>query len=87
MRDPFGSLQGMIGQFQGFLQNPTQFMIQRKLNIPPEYMKDTNTIVQYLMNTGQMTQADYDRIKAEANKIEHNPQFIQFINGLNNKRQ
>lgn len=86
MRDPFGSFQGMLGQFQRFIQNPIQYMLQKNLNIPPEYTNDTNGVIQYLMNTGKLTQEQYNWVKQQADQIEHNPQFMQFLNGMN-KRQ
>jgi hypothetical protein len=86
MNDPFGSIQGMIGQFKGFMQNPTQFMIQRKLNIPPELMNNPNEAIQYLMNSGKLTQEQYNWAVQQAKQIENNPQFAQFLNGMN-KRQ
>lgn len=86
MIDPFGSIQGMLGQFRGFMQNPMQFMIQRKLNIPQEYMNDPNEAIQYLMNSGKLTQEQYNWAVQQAKQIENNPQFAQFLNGIN-KRQ
>lgn len=79
MQDPFGSMQGMLGQFRGFMANPMQFMIQRKLNIPQQYMNDPNQTIQYLMNTGQLSQQQYDWAVKEAQKIQSNPQFMQMF--------
>jgi len=79
MQDPFGSMQGMLGQFKGFMANPMQFMIQRKLNIPQQYMNDPNQTIQYLMNTGQLSQQQYDWAVKEAQKIQSNPQFMQMF--------
>ena len=84
MTDPFGSMQGMMNQFRGFMQNPMQFMIQRKLNIPQEYMNDPNGAIQYLMNTGKLTQEQYNWAVQQANQIQHTPQFNQFVAGLQN---
>ena len=79
MQDPFGSMQGMLGQFRGFMSNPMQFMIQRKLNIPQQYMNDPQGAIQYLMNTGTINQQQYDWAVKQANMIQKNPQFMQMF--------
>lgn len=85
MIDPFGSMQNMIGQFQGFMSNPMAFMMQRKLNIPQEYMNDPNKAIQYLMNTGKVSQQQYDWAVKEAQKIQNNPDFKQFFAQIGTK--
>lgn len=82
MFDPFGSMNNMLGQFRGFMSNPVQFLVQNKLNIPQQYINDPNRTIQYLMNTGQLSQQQYDWAVKEAQKIQSNPQFMQFINQI-----
>lgn len=77
--DPFGSMQGFMGQFQGFMQNPMQFLMQRKLNIPQQYANDPQGAVQYLMNNGQMSQSQYNQLRQMAGQIMNNPQFSQMM--------
>lgn len=48
--------------FQQFMQNPMQVMVQRKLNIPQNIANDPQAIVQHLMNTGQMNQDTYNKL-------------------------
>ena len=79
IKDPFGSMQGMINQFRGFMNDPVSFMVQRKLNIPKEYMNDPQGAIQYLMNTGKLSQEQYDWAVQQANKIQNNPQFMQMF--------
>ena len=79
MIDPFGSMQNMIGQFQGFMSNPMAFMMQRKLNIPQEYLNDPNAAIQHLMNTGKLTQEQYNWAVQEANKIQNRPEFREIF--------
>ena len=45
-----------LNEFQSFMSNPIQFMAQRKLNIPQQYLNDPNGAIQYLMNTGRIPQ-------------------------------
>lgn len=83
MVDPFGSMQGFMGQFRGFLQNPMQFMMQRKMNLPANInpMQDPNGAIQYLMNNGQMDQQTYNQLQQIAQQIQQNPQFAQRFMG------
>jgi hypothetical protein len=80
MKDPFGSMQGMMNQFRGFIQNPMQFMVQKKLNIPQEMMSNPDTAIQYLLNTGKITQQDYDWAVQQAKQIQNNPDFAKLLN-------
>lgn len=41
--------------------NPVQFLMQRKFNIPRNIANDPNAIIQHLMNTGQVSQDVYNR--------------------------
>lgn len=58
--DPFGSRQNMMEQYGSFQQNPIQFMAQRGLNIPQQYAGDPDAAIQYLMNSGKLTQQQYN---------------------------
>lgn len=78
MIDPFGSLQGMMSQFSGFMQNPLQYMMQRKLQLP-QNIQDPNEAIQYLMNTGKMSQQDYNQLRQMATQLQNNPQFMQMF--------
>lgn len=79
MFDPFGSMQGLIGQFQGFMQNPLQYLMQKKLNIPQNMANNPQAAIQHLMNNGQMSQSQYNSLRQMASQIQNNPQFQQFI--------
>lgn len=81
MMDPFGSMNGFMGQFRGFMQNPMQYMMQKRLNIPQQYQNDPNAAIQYLMNNGQMSQSQYNQLQQMARQIQGNPQFQQMIGG------
>lgn len=80
MRDPFGSMRGLVGQLQGFMQNPMQFMMQRKLNIPQQFANDPQGAIQHLMSNGQMSQQQYNQLRQMAEQIQSNPQFMQMLN-------
>lgn len=80
MNDPFGNIKNMFGQFQQFMSNPAQFMMQNKLSIPQEYLSDPNGAIQYLMNSGKLTQQQYDWARNTAQQIQNNPMFQQMMN-------
>lgn len=73
--DPFGSMQGFMGQFQSFMQNPAQFIMQKRLNIPQSMMNNPQQAVQYLMNNGQMSQQQFNQLQNMAKRIQNNPMF------------
>lgn len=81
MKDPFGSMQGFMQQFQGFAQNPMQFFAQNKLNLPQNIdpMKNPQGAIQYLMNNGQMSQEQYNGLQQMAKQIQQNPMFSQMF--------
>lgn len=81
MRDPFGSMQSFMGQFQGFMKNPMQFMLQRKLNIPQQFASNPQAAIQHLMNNGQMSQEQYNQLQQMAKQIQNNPQFQRLMGG------
>jgi cell fate (sporulation/competence/biofilm development) regulator YlbF (YheA/YmcA/DUF963 family) len=43
-------------------------------------MNNPNEAIQYLMNSGKLTQEQYNWAVQQAKQIESNPQFMQFIN-------
>jgi hypothetical protein len=54
MNNPFG----MVGQFKQFVDN-----FQKNINRNPQ------EVVQELLNSGQMTQAQFNQLREQANKI------------------
>lgn len=62
-------MQGNLMQspmFGNFMQNPSQFLLQRKINLPQEYANNPQGAVQYLMNTGQMSQTTFETLRGRA---------------------
>ena len=58
-----------MSQLQALQKNPMQFLLQRKLNVPQNIMNDPNAIIQHLMNTGQITQAQYNQANQMARQF------------------
>lgn len=59
----------MMSQYAQFKKDPVQFLISRKINIPQEYLNNPKGAVEYLMNSGQMTQDQLSQIEAFASKL------------------
>ncbi len=64
-----GNTNQMSNMFNSFMQNPMQFLMQRKINIPQQYQNDPHGAVQYLLNNGQMRQEDFNRLSQIANQM------------------
>lgn len=56
-------------QFASFQQNPIQFLMNRKINIPQNLQNDPHGAVQYLLNSGQMTQEQFNRLNNMASQM------------------
>lgn len=69
-----------LNEFQSFMSNPIQFMAQRKLNIPQQYMNNPNGAIQYLMNSGRITQDQYDKAVNMSNQLQKDPNFMKMLN-------
>lgn len=71
--------------FSQFIQNPMQYIIKSRLNIPQDFQGNANDMVQYLLNTGQLTQDQFNRVNKEAQRLQNNPQFMQMFTGQKSK--
>lgn len=56
----------MENQFNMFMSNPFQFLLQRNINIPQEYANNPQGAIQYLMNTGKMSQQTFENLRNRA---------------------
>lgn len=55
-----GAQPNIMQAVQALKQNPMQFIMQRKFNVPQNITNDPNAIIQHLMNTGQVSQQSYN---------------------------
>lgn len=51
----------LLSSLKALQHNPMQFLAQRRFNIPQNIQNDPNAIIQHLMNTGQVSQEQYNR--------------------------
>ena len=57
MSNPFYSTQpNLMGMVQQLKQNPVQFLMQRRFNIPQNVANDPNAILNHLLSSGQINQ-------------------------------
>ena len=60
------NLVAMLNQIRN---NPVQFLMQRRLNVPQNIANDPNAIVQHLLNTGQISQEQYNQAAQMAKQM------------------
>lgn len=53
--------------FRTFMQSRNQYM--KNMNIPNEIMNDPNGVIQYMLNTGRISQAQYNQAKKMADSM------------------
>lgn len=78
MNSPF-NVNAMIGQFQQFMQNPASFMAQRRFNLPNGFEQNPSAAIQQMLNSGQMSQDQYNQLRQMADQLQNNPQFMQMF--------
>lgn len=72
--------------FMQFMHNPAAFFQQRGMQIPPQNaMNSPADMIQYMMNSGGISQQQYNNAAAQAKQLQNNPQFMQMIQGYFNK--
>ena len=68
-------MNNMLFQFQQFMQNPQQVI--SRMGIPQQYARDPNGMIQYLMNSGKISQQQYNQAQSMARQL--GPQFQQMF--------
>lgn len=72
--------------FMQFMQNPAAFFQQKGMQVPPQNaLKSPQDMIQYMMNSGGISQQQYNDAAAQAKQLQNNPQFMQMIQGCFNK--
>ena len=59
----------MQNKFNQFMQNPLQALMQSKLNVPQQYAQDPHGAVDYLVQSGQISQGKLNQVIQMANKM------------------
>lgn len=66
-------MNNMMQMYQQMMSNPVQFL-SRRFNIP-QNLNNPNEIIQHLLNTGQVTQEQVNRIQS----MKNSPLLRQFM--------
>lgn len=66
MNMPFGNIGNLIQGYQQFMAQKEQFLFQ----IPKEMGSNPNQIIQNLMNSGRISQSQYNQAKTLADQIQ-----------------
>lgn len=65
--------------FQKFRGNPMQMLNQNGISFSPAMQQDPKRMIQQLMDSGRMTQTQYNQLRGIAGQIEGNSQFVQMF--------
>ena len=69
--------------FMQFVQNPGAFFQQRGMKMPPqEAMQNPNSLIQYMLNSGGVSQEQYNQASVQARQLQQNPQFMKMLQGM-----
>lgn len=71
-------MNNLFNQFQSFMQNPMGMI--SKMGIPQQYLNNPNDAIQYLMNSGRISQDQYNQAVSKAKELQNNPMFKQLFN-------
>lgn len=68
----------MLNNLMNFIKNPMTAMMRTKLKIPNN-IQSPNDMIQYLLDSGQITQDQVNMANQKAREIQDNPQFKQMF--------
>ena len=72
----------MMQAFMSFMQNPAAFFQSRGLQMPPQSaLNSPADLIQYMMNSGGISQQQYNDTAMQAKQLQTNPQFMQMLQG------
>lgn len=57
--------------FSQMMNNPVQFLMSRKYNVPQNLANNPKAICQHLMNTGQMNQDTFNKLDTFRKQMEN----------------
>ena len=73
---------GNIQAFMQFMNNPAAFFQQRGMQMPPQSaMRSPQDMIQYMMNSGGISQQQYNNAAMQARQLQSNPQFMNMLQG------
>lgn len=73
MPDPFGGINNFIAGLKEYFSNPMGYMAKKGLQIPEQYANNPDGAIQYLMDEGKITQAQYNWAKKVSGVVQKTP--------------
>lgn len=64
----FQNMSNLMNDMNALRSNPIQFLAQRRLNLPQNFSGGPQQIVQYLLNSGQMSQDQFNILSSIINR-------------------
>ena len=71
-------MQALMNTFQQLASNPAQYAMTQ-WGIPQNIANNPNAILQQLMSSGRISQAQYNQARQMASQMQNNPFFKQFM--------
>ena len=65
-----GNMMQMLRMLPKFMQNPMAAMMECNMNIPQNLQGNPQAMTNFLLNSGQMTQEQYDAVAPLANMAQ-----------------
>lgn len=72
------NFQNFINDFNQMMSNPAQYAMTR-LGMPQDIANNPDAIIKQLMQSGRMSQGQYNAARRAAQQIQSNPLFQQLI--------
>jgi hypothetical protein len=66
-----GNMMQMLGMLPKFMHNPMAAMMECGMNVPQNIQDNPQAITNYLLNSGQMTQEQYNTVSSLANMAQN----------------
>jgi hypothetical protein len=59
----------MMNEFNVFMRNPLQYLLSKNINIPQQYANNPEGAVQYLMDSGKLSQEQFNYLMNQASQM------------------
>ena len=78
MMNPFNNFNTFMNGFKSFMSNPSQFVMQR-YGFSQDIANNPDKMIQQMMNSGRISQDQYNYARNIAQQIQQNPMFSQLM--------
>lgn len=72
MMNVFGNMASLMQKFNQFRQNPVGAIMQMGFNVPPHLQNNPQGTVNYLRNSGQMSEEQFNQFSQMAQMFQNN---------------